>query len=152
MGRSSIPTVQILIGLPGSGKSTWAAGQTGAVVLSSDATRILLCGDETNQTIHGAVFRTLRFVLRERLRLAQPRTIIDATNLRRRDRKPFLAIAAQFGARAEAIVFAPPLEVVLTRNAQRSRVVPPEVIQRMATRFELPTRGEGFARITSIGA
>src|ERR1035438_1329956 len=48
-------TIVLLIGLPGSGKSTWVAKQK-AVALSSDAVRELLADDPTDQSIHARVF------------------------------------------------------------------------------------------------
>lgn len=114
--------------------------------------RLLLSGDESNQAIHGRVFGTLRYLLRERLRLEQPLTIVDATNIRRRDRKPFLKIAAQFGAVAEAIYFDVPLETALGRNRGRARRVPEEAIAKMAERLQAPSKEEGFARIRRVNA
>ena len=101
-------TVLVLVGLPGSGKSTWAAAQP-ITVLSSDTIRQLLAGDATNQQIHQEVFRTLRFLLRRRLELGAPATIIDATSLLPVHRKPFIKIAHSLGAHAEAVYFDTPL-------------------------------------------
>ncbi len=150
MTRNAKPRLTLLVGLPGSGKSTWAARQPG-IVLSSDSLRALLSGDETNQAIHGAVFRTLRFLLRERLRLGQSHTILDATNLLRKHRRPFLKIAAQYGAETEAVFFDVPLALALARNAARNRVVPPEVIREMAAQLQPPQQSEGFVQIKTIG-
>lgn len=141
----------MLIGIPGSGKSTWAR-ENGLPVLSSDETRQLLSGDETNQSIHGAVFSTLRFLLRQRLEIAQPVTVIDATNLRRRDRKPFVKIAQRYGAKLEAVVFAVSPAVAKERNRKRARQVPDEAIDLLAARFEAPCAAEGFEEITTISA
>jgi predicted kinase len=145
------PKVIVLVGLPGAGKSTWARAQ-GAAVLSSDEMRLLLAGDEKDQTIHARVFAAMRYLLRQRLELGAGPTILDATNLRRRDRKPWLKLAAAFSAAAEAVYFDVPLAVCLERNAARVRVVPPEVIRAMHADLEPPTRAEGFRRIISISA
>jgi predicted kinase len=142
--------VILLVGLPGSGKSTWARAQ-GYQVLSSDEMRLKLSGDETNQTIHGKVFGAMRYLLRLRLQLGQEVTVIDATNLRRRDRKPFLKIAQQYGAEAEAVWFDVPVEVAEARNRKRARVVPEGVIAMLAQRLQAPTEAEGFARIVRVG-
>jgi predicted kinase len=85
---------------------------------------------------------------------------IDATNLTRFFRRPFLQIAKEFGCQAEAIYFDVPLEVCLERNRKRenlpagpardARVVPDEVLRRMARQLEPPSKGEGFARITTV--
>jgi predicted kinase len=142
----------ILVGLPGSGKSTWAAERKGAVVLSSDQMRLLLSGNETNQKIHGRVFGAMRYLLRERLRLEQPLTIVDATNIRRKDRKPFVKIAQAFGARVEAIYFDVPEETALGRNARRARRVPEAAIRTMAARMQPPRKEEGFDAVRKISA
>ena len=57
--RNDTSSCSGLVGLPGSGKSTWARKQ-GVAVLSSDELRLLLADDESNQTIHREVFATLR--------------------------------------------------------------------------------------------
>lgn len=136
----------ILIGLPGSGKSTLAARNRWPA-LSSDHLRLLLSGDETNQAIHRAVFASMRYLLRQRLRLGVPLTVIDATNLRRTFRRPWIRIGQQFGSRVEAVWLDVPLELCLERNAARPRVVPEEAIRRMAAQLQPPSLEEGFHEI-----
>ncbi len=139
----------LLIGIPGSGKSTWAGAQ-GCTILSSDEMRLTLSGDENNQTIHGKVFGAMRHLLRARLEIGASPTIIDATNLRRRDRKVWLRLIAKYGGSAEAVHFDVPLALALERNSQRSRIVPEAVVQQMFVRLQPPAIEEGFARITTI--
>ena len=143
------PRICLLVGLPGSGKSTYLK-QLGVSVLSSDAIRALLIDDPTNQTIHSRVFGTLRYLLRQRLELRRPVTYIDATNLTRKDRRTYIKTAELHDAAIEAIFFDTPEEVCMQRNASRNRVVPPEAIADMARRFQPPSFEEGFFRITVI--
>lgn len=114
--------------------------------------RLLLSGDETNQAIHGKVFGAIRHLLRTRLEIGASPTIIDATNLRRRDRKPWLCLIAKYGALAEAVHFDVPVELALTRNRARQRQVPEEVIHQMFAKLQLPTLEEGFASVMTISA
>ena len=141
----------MLIGVPGSGKSTWARAQ-GHAVLSSDEMRRVLSGDETNQSIHGKVFAAIRYLLRSRLEIGAGPTIIDATNLRRRDRKVWLQIAQKFKVSVEAVYFSIPLELALDRNRKRERIVPEDVIHSMIEHLQPPTREEGFATIRTISS
>jgi predicted kinase len=135
--------------LPGSGQSTFLA-QLGVSPLSSDATRALLMDDPTDQTIHGRVFRTIRYLLRQRLELRRPVTYVDATNLTRKERRPYIKTAELYGAGIEAIYFDTPLEICRQRNASRNRVVPDDAIGDMALRLQPPSFEEGFFRITIV--
>lgn len=114
--------------------------------------RLLLSGDETNQNIHGKVFAAMRYLLRSRLEIGSSPTIVDATNLRRRDRKQWLRLIAKYGAVSEAVHFDVPLKLALKRNGNRPRVVPSEVIEQMFNGLQPPTESEGFFRITTISA
>ena len=120
--------------------------------MSSDEMRGLLSGDETNQSIHGKVFGAMRHLLRARLEIGASPTIIDATNLRRRDRKPWLQLAKKFNVPVEAVYFAIPLDLALDRNRGRERVVPEDVIRSMVERIQPPTVEEGFTAIRTISS
>lgn len=144
------PRLIVLVGLPGSGKSSWAKEQ-GAAVISSDHMRWLLADDENDQTIHREVFATVRYMLRCRFELRRPLTIVDATNLTRRERRPYIRLAQMHGCRVEAVFFDTPLETCQLRNRSRTRVVPPEIIEMLAARLALPSVDEGFDAVTMVG-
>jgi len=138
--------IVVLVGLPGSGKSTYLERQ-GTTGISSDAIRRLLADDETDQTIHVRVFETVRFLLRQRLEIGRPVSYIDATNLTPEERRPYLEIGRSYACEMEAVYFDVPLKVCLERNARRTRVVPEEVMKAMAAKLVVPSTAEGFDRV-----
>jgi predicted kinase len=147
MGRQRII---LMVGLPGCGKSTWLE-RRGIAPLSSDAMRLLLADDITNQTIHPRVFQSLRYLLRHRLAIGRPESYVDATHLTPEERRPYIQIAHWYDCDAEAVFFDVPLEVCLERNQARHRVVPEEAMRMMAAKLQPPTVEEGFVRVTVLG-
>lgn len=130
----------LLIGLPGSGKSSLAAALLHfcpqRCLISTDAIRSQLFGDEA---IQGNWLQVWREVGRQLQQAAWQITtgqcleaIYDATNAVRRDRRRVLALARACGFTNIIYVWVnTPLDVCLQRNQQRDRQVPDTVILRM---------------------
>ena len=139
----------VLVGLPGSGKSTWLERQ-GIAAISSDWIRQVLADDPTDQTIHARVFLTMRYLLRHRLALGRPVSYMDATHLTPEERRPYIQIAQWYGCEVEAVFFDVPVEVCRERNLRRERVVPDEAIERMAAKLTPPALAEGFTKVSVV--
>jgi protein phosphatase len=145
------PSLVLLIGVTGSGKSTFAARHFRPTqVLSSDAFRALVADDETDQDATADAFELLHRTVDRRL--ARRRlTVIDATNLLPSARRPLLEAARRHSVPTVAIVFDLQPGVTAKRNAARAgRIVPAAVHQRQVRALrrclpELPV--EGFAAI-----
>jgi predicted kinase len=141
--------VVLAIGLPGSGKTTWFK-RRGVTPLSSDLLRTMLFDDIEEQRYQGLVFSTLRSLLRARLVARMPWNYVDATNLNPKERKQWIHMARGFGYEVQAVFFDVPIEVCLERNHRRERVVPEDVMRRMAAKLKPPSFSEGFSKIVVV--
>jgi protein phosphatase len=125
------PCLVVLVGPAGSGKSTLAARHFRPdEILSSDAYRKLVSGDEADQRATGLAFRRLHGDLAARLRAGRL-CVVDATNVTAHARRTLLARARDAGVPSVAVVLDLPPAVVQARNAGRpARVVDPAVVDR----------------------
>jgi predicted kinase len=146
------PSLVLLIGAAGAGKSTFAARHFAPdEVLSSDAYRALVSGDEANQAVSHVAFRILHRELEQRL-AAGLLTVVDATNAMPRNRAQLMRRARAAGVPVVAVVLALPDAVVLARNAARSRRVDEDVVRWQLERVAGAARdgvlaGEGCAAV-----
>jgi len=141
--------VVLAIGLPGSGKSTWFKRHN-VTPLSSDMVRSLLFDDVREQRFQDLVFSNLRSMLKARLIAKRPMNYVDATNLTPQERQHWIKLAKDYNYEVHAVFFDVPLEVCIERHQRRDRVVPEDVMRRMAAKLKPPSFQEGFAKITVV--
>ena len=143
----------ILIGIPGSGKTTLAQKiiEKGFHCLNADKIREELYGDASEQGDKEQVFS----IFFERLEIAfqkELNVIVDNTNLNPKQRKPILDKARQFGYQnIQLWLLDMPLDICLKRNSSRERVVPEDIVSNMFLELNKsgrPRRTEG--KITII--
>ena len=141
--------VVLAIGLPGSGKSSWFKRHN-VVPLSSDMVRSLLFDDVREQRFQDLVFSNLRSMLKARLIAKRPMNYVDATNLTPQERQHWIKLAKDYNYEVHAVFFDVPLEVCVERHQRRDRVVPEDIMRRMAAKLKAPAFDEGFAKITVV--
>jgi protein phosphatase len=141
----------VLIGVSGSGKSTFAARHFGPFeVLSSDFCRGLVADDENDQAATRAAFEVLQFIAGKRLEAGRL-TVVDATNVQRDARKQLVDLARAHDVLPVAIVLDTPESVCVERNVGRAdRSFGAGVVHRQRDQLRRSLRGlnkEGFRKV-----
>ncbi|MBM3646996.1 MAG: polynucleotide kinase-phosphatase, partial [Alphaproteobacteria bacterium] len=146
----------VLIGATGSGKSTFAAKHFRPTeVVSSDQCRGLVLDDMTDQAVSSDAFQLARTIAELRLKHRRL-TVIDATNVRAADRKPWIEIARRWHALPVAVVINPGIDICVERNRSRpDRAIGGQVVQRMVSEIHRGLGGlqrEGFRQVWKLGS
>jgi predicted kinase len=140
-------SVTILVGIPGSGKSTWRdvflKKNPDFVLIHPDSIRKELTGNEEDQSKNDEVFK-LAFKRMDEALKAGKSVVFDSCAQNKKRRKPIIEIAKTNGARVFAMTFRIPLELAKERNSKRERVVPEFVLERMFAQWQDPSKDEGF--------
>ena len=147
---NNIVTVKVPVGIPASGKSTWAATQVaeGCVIHSSDAIRAELKLGYAKED-HQKVFSTMRERTIASLKRGQS-VVYDATNISEWARsevyKTVKAVRrlTNINVEIEIYYFDTPVDVCIERNSHRegAACVPVDCINRMAANIVPPTEEE----------
>lgn len=141
----------VLIGVSGSGKSTFAAQHFKPTeVVSSDVCRGLVADDENDQAATKPAFELLHTIVGIRLREGRL-AVIDATNVQAEGRKALIALAKEHDVLPVAIVLDVPVAVCRERNRSRAdRPFGEHVIRRQHDQLRRSLRGlerEGFRTV-----
>jgi predicted kinase len=109
----------VLVGAPGSGKSSWARRYFSRhEVVSSDRIRAMIGDHSTDQRANSWTFQALHAIVEGRTTLGKT-VVVDATNRTHKIREQATEPARAWSRPATAVVFLTPLEVCLERNARR---------------------------------
>ncbi len=149
----AIPQVAlvVLVGVSGSGKSTFAREKFGRYeVVSSDFCRGLVSDDENDQSATRDAFDVLGYIVGKRL-AAGRLTVVDATNVQLQARRVLVDLARAHDVLPVAIVLDLPERVCLERNVSRAdRTFGPEVVRRQQDQLRRSIKGlnrEGFRKV-----
>ena len=153
MSTYEIPDLSlvVLVGISGSGKSSFAADRFGPYeTVSSDACRGMVSNDPNLQSATKDAFALLEFLVATRLR-AGLLTVVDATNVQPAARKALIALAREHDVLPVAVVLDVPEPVCAQRNADRSdRTFGRDVLRRQQSQLQRSMRGlskEGFRSV-----
>lgn len=154
MIKASPMKAYVMVGAPGSGKSTHAgllAERDNAFVICGDYVRAYLYGDEAVQGDWNDIQDRIEELLSEACGMS---VVMDGTHYCARYRKETLSLLRSYGYdEIEAIVVNPSLETCLRQNSQRSRKVPEYVIHKMHSVLQSSLSGigsEGFSEVRFV--
>ena len=151
------PTLIILCGIPGAGKTVYSKEyikthsniiHPNIIHLSSDQIRAELYGDESVQGNPGEVFSLMQKRAVAALNDGYD-VLYDATNITRKDRASIIGVCPKF-TKIECHIIWAPIEECIKRDAERERTVGKEIIDRMLKRFQAPYYDEGIDEIKVI--
>jgi len=149
-------TIYIAVGLPGSGKSTYAKNfikDKDIEYLSSDELRAVFGKSEEDQTVTPLVFGHIKRKVDEFLKDGK-NVLVDATSVNRKERADYITTAKKYGAKVVALVFKMDRQGLIDRNKKRGqeggRVVPDWVIDKMLAKFEEPSHSEGIDEVIYV--
>lgn len=148
----NIPTLIMLVGIVGSGKSTYAKSlKDDYTIHSSDALREEMFGDvnENSKESNAKLFEELHRRIKRDLQNGN-NVVYDATNINRRRRINFLSEIKNIPCYKVCHLVMSPYYLCVRRNRCRERFVPEEVIKRMYMNFQPPHKSEGWDEIDII--
>jgi len=149
-------TIYIAVGLPGSGKSTYAKNfikDKDIEYLSSDELRAVFGKSEEDQTVTPLVFGHIKRKVDEFLKDGK-NVLVDATSVNRKERADYINTAKKYSAKVVVLVFKMDRQGLIDRNKKRGeqggRVVPDWVIDKMLAKYEEPSTSEGIDEIIYV--
>lgn len=125
-------TLVFLIGMAGSGKSTFARSHfKESEIVSSDHYRYILSDDAEDQRATSDVFKLMHIIVDKRLKRKLV-VVVDATNLNAKHRKPLIDLAKKHNAQTISISLNLSYKICVERNGHRKRHVPLDVLKRQS--------------------
>lgn len=151
-----MPKLYMLVGVPGSGKSTWRAGAglNDAVVISTDD-YIDFVADQLGVTYSEAFKDHIKAATqlmdkRAREAFAAGKDVVwDQTNTTRKSRVSKLSIVPK-GYEKTAVFFPTPADLKQRLAGRPGKNIPDDVIANMIASLQPPTKDEGFDEVITV--
>ena len=153
-------TVELLVGVPAAGKSTWinANSKPNTIVISSDDIITAWAAfqgqtyDEGFAEFIKPASAKAKADYREALGDGAAHIVVDRTNLTAKSRKEWIDAARKHNYRVNAVVFPTPDDAELTeRLASRpGKTIPAHVMSSMKGNFTMPRAEEGIDEIKMV--
>ncbi len=144
--------ILVLIGAPGSGKSTFASslGSDYAIV-SYDNIAEHHFGVKFNKGLFSCLLAIEEQVIKGNILVLNKSVCVDNTNVTKSARKHYFIHASGLSVPVSAVYFDLPREEVLRRNRLRGeRAVSEEIVKRMFGEVEKPSAEEGFYKAIRV--
>lgn len=149
--------LEILIGVPASGKSTWILkNRTDETVIISSDTIVECLAEEMGGTydkhfseLIGKATGMAKKDFRDAIEHGISHVVVDRTNLTPASRKKWIAAAKELDYKIVARVFpTPPKDILAARLTGRpGKNIPDDVMENMKRNFRMPREIEGFDEI-----
>lgn len=151
------PRMYMLIGLPGSGKTTWAmANNMIGQIISSDAVidAVAVAANKTYNSVFWDIIDPATKILQANIELTsylnQP-FILDQTNLTKKSRKSKMALLRN-PYDVEAVYFDVALEDCIKRAKRDTKTIKEDIVKDMYNKLQPPELEEGFVSIRTVDA
>lgn len=139
------PTLTVLCGLSGSGKSQYIRRHNkvvNAIVISTDDIREELCGAVEDQSRNGEVFQEFHKRIRQNLKEGHD-VFAEATNITMKSRRAILNTVKEIDCEKICVVIVKPFAQCKRDNLYRVHPVPEHVIEKQVLKFQIPFKEEG---------
>lgn len=147
-------TLYFLVGIPASGKTTWAVNKINSnkdiMHLSSDSLRKELYGNVNDREHNNEIFSVMNKMAKENLKNGIS-VIYDATNINSKRRINFLKEFNKITCKKVCVYFATDPNECMRSDLARDREVGFEVIDNMYKNLQIPMYHEGWDEIIIVG-
>lgn len=141
-------TMIVMVGLPGSGKSTKGfqiAEDNDFAYVSRDNIREMLSMRYSTQAED--VIKKVARAYTEAAILRGESVVVDATHLTEKNRASYVQLAKMYDVEVVSLTMNTTYETCILRNSQRETPVPVPRMRAMNAVLQIPTKAEGFSNV-----